>query len=88
MHAVNSAVNPLGPQGAAFLGKDRSVAYAPEVLSTGPGELTEAQAQAVLAAENRLKMPASRSPSAATSARRSPSPTPAPATRSASSPRS
>jgi RND superfamily putative drug exporter len=48
MHDVNSAVNPLSPAGAAFLSKDRSVAYIPVVLGTGPGELTEAQAQAVL----------------------------------------
>ena len=48
MHDVNSAVNPLSPQGAPFLSKDRSVAYAPVVLGVGPGELTEAQAQAVL----------------------------------------
>jgi putative drug exporter of the RND superfamily len=48
MHDVNSAVDPLTPAGAAFLSKDRSVAYVPVVLSTGPGELTESQAQAVL----------------------------------------
>ena len=41
-------VSPLSPQGANFLSKDRSVAYIPVVLGTGPGELTEAQAQAVL----------------------------------------
>jgi len=48
LHDVNSAVNPLTPQGAAFLSKDRSVAYSPVILGVGPGELTEAQAQAVL----------------------------------------
>ncbi len=48
MHDVNSAVNPLSPTGAAFLSKDRSVAYVPVVLGVGPGELTEPQAQAVL----------------------------------------
>ncbi|HEX3173785.1 MAG TPA: MMPL family transporter [Solirubrobacterales bacterium] len=48
LHDVNSAVNPLTPQGADFLSKDRSVAYVPVVLSVGPSELTEAQAQAVL----------------------------------------
>ncbi len=48
MHDVNSAVNPLSPQGANFLSKDRSVAYVPVVLGVGPGELTEGQAQAVL----------------------------------------
>jgi len=48
MHDVNSAVNPLTPAGAAFLSKDRSVAYVPVVLGVGPGELTEPQAQAVL----------------------------------------
>jgi RND superfamily putative drug exporter len=48
MHDVNSAVNPLTPAGAAFLSKDRSVAYVPVVLGIGPGELNEAQANAVL----------------------------------------
>ncbi len=48
LHDVNSAINPLTPQGAAFLSKDRSVAYSPVVLGVGPSELTEAQAQAVL----------------------------------------
>jgi RND superfamily putative drug exporter len=48
LHDVNSAVNPLSPQGANFLSKDGSVAYVPVVLGIGPGELTEAQAQAVL----------------------------------------
>jgi putative drug exporter of the RND superfamily len=45
---VNSAVNPLSPAGAAFLSKDRSVAYVPVILSVGPGTLTEDEAQAVL----------------------------------------
>jgi RND superfamily putative drug exporter len=48
LHDVNSAVSPLSPQGAAFLSKDRSVAYVPVVLGVGPGELTEPQALAVL----------------------------------------
>ncbi len=48
LHDVNSAINPLTPQGAAFLSKDRSVAYSPVILGVGPSELTEAQAQAVL----------------------------------------
>jgi putative drug exporter of the RND superfamily len=48
MHDVNSAVSPLSPEGAAFLSKDRAVAYVPVILSVGPGELTEPQAQAVL----------------------------------------
>jgi putative drug exporter of the RND superfamily len=48
LHDVNSAINPLSPQGANFLSKDRSVAYVPVVLGVGPGELTEAQALAVL----------------------------------------
>ncbi len=48
LHDVNSAVSPLSSQGAPFLSKDRSVAYVPVVLGVGPGELTEAQAQAVL----------------------------------------
>jgi RND superfamily putative drug exporter len=48
LHDVNSAINPLSPEGAPFLSKDRSVAYVPVVLGVGPGQLTEAQAQAVL----------------------------------------
>jgi putative drug exporter of the RND superfamily len=45
---VNSAVNPLTEQGAAFLSKDRTIAYVPVVLGVGPGEIDEAQAQRVL----------------------------------------
>lgn len=52
LHDVNSAVNPLSPEGAALLSKDRSVAYVPVVLGVGPSELTEAQALAVLDAGN------------------------------------
>ena len=48
LHDVNSAVSPLSRQGAAFLSKDRSVGYIPVVLSVGPGEIDEAQAQRVL----------------------------------------
>jgi RND superfamily putative drug exporter len=48
MHDVNSAVDPLSRRGAAFLSKNRTVAYVPVVLSVGPSELTESQAQAVL----------------------------------------
>jgi len=48
LHDVNSAVDPLSPQGAPYLSADHSLAYVPVILSVGPGELTEAQAQAVL----------------------------------------
>jgi len=48
LHDVNSAVSPLTPQGAAFLSKDHSVAYTPVILGTGPGELTEVEAESVL----------------------------------------
>jgi putative drug exporter of the RND superfamily len=48
MHDVNSAVNPLSREGVAFLSKSHAIAYIPVYLSVGPGELTEAQAQAVL----------------------------------------
>ncbi|MGH2974860.1 MAG: MMPL family transporter [Solirubrobacterales bacterium] len=48
LHDVNSTVNPLTPEGASFLSKDRSVAYVPVILGVGPSELTEAQALAVL----------------------------------------
>ena len=45
---VNSAVNPLSPQGSEFLSPDRRIAYVPVYLDIGPGELTEAEAQGVL----------------------------------------
>ncbi|MDQ3726210.1 MAG: MMPL family transporter, partial [Actinomycetota bacterium] len=45
---VNSAVNPLGKEGAAFLSKDQTIAYVPVVLDVGPGEIDEAQAQRIL----------------------------------------
>jgi putative drug exporter of the RND superfamily len=45
---VNSAVSPLSPEGAPFLSKDRSVGYIPVVLSVGPGEIDEAEAQSIL----------------------------------------
>ena len=45
---VNSAVDPLSPQGAAFLSPDKRIAYIPVYLGVGPGELTEAEAQGVL----------------------------------------
>jgi RND superfamily putative drug exporter len=48
LHYVNSAVSPLSPQGVRYLSKDHSVGYSPVILSVGPGELTEDQAQAVL----------------------------------------
>ncbi|MGE5281141.1 MAG: MMPL family transporter [Chloroflexota bacterium] len=48
LHEVNSAVDPLSPAGAAYLSADGSIAYVPVVLNVGPGEMTEAQAQAVL----------------------------------------
>jgi len=48
MPSVNSAVDPLSPEGAAFLSPDRRIAYIPVYLSIGPGELSEADAQAVL----------------------------------------
>jgi putative drug exporter of the RND superfamily len=48
LHDVNSAISPLSPQGAAFLSEDRSVGYIPVVLSIGPGEIDEEQAQRIL----------------------------------------
>ncbi|HEX6753699.1 MAG TPA: MMPL family transporter [Solirubrobacterales bacterium] len=50
LHDVNSAVSPLSPEGAELISEDRSVAYVPVILSRGPSELTEPQAQAVLSA--------------------------------------
>ena len=45
---VNSAVSPLSRQGAALLSKDQSIGYIPVVLSVGPGDIDEEQAQRVL----------------------------------------
>jgi putative drug exporter of the RND superfamily len=45
---VNSAVSPLSPQGAAFLSEDKSIGYFPVVLSIGPGEIDEEQAERIL----------------------------------------
>jgi len=50
LHYVNSAISPLSKEGIAkgLLSKDKTVAYTPVILSVGPGELTEEQAQGVL----------------------------------------
>ena len=45
---VNSAVSPLSPQGANFLSKDQSIGYFPVVLSVGPGEIDEEEAEEIL----------------------------------------
>jgi RND superfamily putative drug exporter len=45
---VNSAVSPLTPAGAQFLSKDGTIGYIPVVLSVGPGEIDEAEAQKIL----------------------------------------
>jgi RND superfamily putative drug exporter len=47
---VNSAVSPLSRKGAeaGLLSKDQSVGYIPVVLSIGPGEIDEAQAERIL----------------------------------------
>jgi len=45
---VNSAIDPLSPQGSDFLSPDRRIAYIPVYLDIGPGELTEEEAQGVL----------------------------------------
>ncbi len=48
LHDVNSATSPLSPQGANFLSKDQRVGYIPVVLSIGPGEIDEEEAQRIL----------------------------------------
>ncbi|HWM64450.1 MAG TPA: MMPL family transporter [Solirubrobacterales bacterium] len=48
MPDVNSAVDPLGREGATFLSEDGRIAYIPVYLGTGPGDLTEDEAQDVL----------------------------------------
>jgi RND superfamily putative drug exporter len=45
---VNSAVSPLSPQGANFLSKDQTIGYFPVVLSVGPGEIDEEEAERIL----------------------------------------
>ncbi len=48
LHDVNSAVSPLSPQGANFLSKDQTIGYFPVVLSVGPGEIDEEEAEEIL----------------------------------------
>ncbi len=48
LNDVNSAISPLTPQGANFLGKDGRVGYIPVVLGIGPGEIDEEEAQRIL----------------------------------------
>jgi putative drug exporter of the RND superfamily len=57
LHFVNSAISPLGKEGVerGLLSKDKTVAYTPVILSVGPGELTEEQAEAVLDAGDPAK---------------------------------
>jgi putative drug exporter of the RND superfamily len=45
---VNSAVSPLSPQGANFLSEDKAIGYFPVVLSVGPGEIDEEEAEKIL----------------------------------------
>jgi putative drug exporter of the RND superfamily len=47
---VNSATNPLSPEGEkkGLLSKDQSIAYIPVVLGIGPGEIDEEQALRIL----------------------------------------
>jgi RND superfamily putative drug exporter len=45
---VIRAVSPLSSQGAAFLSKDQTIGYVAVALDLSPGDLTHAQAQAVL----------------------------------------
>jgi RND superfamily putative drug exporter len=45
---VNAAVSPITPAGANFLSGDQKIGYFPVVLSEGPGELDETEAQRVL----------------------------------------
>jgi RND superfamily putative drug exporter len=47
IHYVNSATSPLA-EGSQTLGKDLRVGYIPVVLSIGPGEIDEAQAERIL----------------------------------------
>jgi putative drug exporter of the RND superfamily len=45
---VVKAVNPLGDEGAAFLSKDKTIAYIPVTLDVSQSDLTEDEAQQVL----------------------------------------
>jgi RND superfamily putative drug exporter len=48
LNDVNSAVSPLSPQGANFLSEDKAIGYFPVVLSVGPGEIDEEEAEKIL----------------------------------------
>ena len=45
---VEKAVNPLSPQGANALSKDKTIAYSSLTLSVSPGDLTEDEANAII----------------------------------------
>jgi putative drug exporter of the RND superfamily len=52
---VGAAVNPLSPEGAAALSKDKKIGYISVTLDVGPGSITDGQAQAVLDAADPAK---------------------------------
>jgi putative drug exporter of the RND superfamily len=47
---VASAVNPLSPQGASALSKDRTIGYIPVTLSVNPGTISTEEAETIIAA--------------------------------------
>ena len=49
---VLKAVNPLSDEGAAFLSKDKTIAYVPVTLDVSQSDITKGEAQQVLAAGN------------------------------------
>jgi RND superfamily putative drug exporter len=52
---VAAVVNPLTPQGASALSKDKSTGYLSVTLSVPPGELSEGEAQTIIDAANPAK---------------------------------
>jgi RND superfamily putative drug exporter len=52
---VASVVNPLTPQGAAALGKDKATGYLSVTLAISPGELSVSEAQTIIDAANPAK---------------------------------
>ena len=74
---VASVVNPLTPQGAAALSKDKSTGYLSVTLAVSPGELSDEGGAGRSSTPPIPRRPrACRSRPAASSARRSPSPRP------------
>ena len=76
---VASVLNPLTPEGAGALSKDKSTGYLSVTLAVSPGELSVSEVQTIIDAANPAKAADWRSRPAGSWARRSQKPRPSPA---------